>query len=387
MTQGYDFTQIYGTADHSGGLIDGGTYAAVVESSEYGKTKAGDKGQWTIKTRITDPSSPYLGRQLTGNISISPENAKAKGIMFRHLGALGVPVPDPRNPAVVLNGSVPFWVSPQTGQPFPADGTAERLAANMMQGKPVKIRVTVNEWEGGTNNKITNWEANPGGPVTWPQDQQQPQPGFGGFGPPQGAYGQPGFQPAPQGYPTQPAYGQPAAYPPAQYPPAGYPPQGPPQQPYQPPQAPQPWQQAQAPAAPQPPQGPAQAPPWAQQQAQFQGGPGVAPAPYAPGGPVGPADYAAGPASVVGQPPVPGAPAWAQPPTPGAGGGAEFTPQGMSQQPGITPQQPPWAQPQQAQQYQPQGPAPQAQFNGYQPQQQAQQPPAGEAPPQAPWAQ
>jgi hypothetical protein len=380
MTSGYDFSTIYGQADHSGGLIDGGTYAAVIESSEYGRTKDGTKGQWTVKTRITDPVSPYLGRQLTGNITISPENPTATGIMFRHLGALGVPVPDPKNPAMVMNGQVPFWINPQTGQPLPNDGTPERIVAQMMTGKPVLIRVIVNEWDGGTNNKIKDWTANPGGPVAWPQTQGS-QAGFQTqpFGQP--GYGQPAYPPQP-GYPPQ-GYGPPAqpGYPPQ----PGYPgaPAPGPQQPAQ--QAPAPWQNVSGQMS-QPPAQPAQAPP-----------------PWAPQPPQQPAfegqGYGQGfgqPQPPQGQPPVQGAPAWAQPPVPGQGGGGEFTPQGMSQQPGITPApQPPWAQqPQQPPQAQPAAaypPAGYGQPNGYpqqpqQPQQgQPQQP--GEAPPVPPWAQ
>jgi hypothetical protein len=395
MTGGYDFSQLYGMADHSGGLIDAGTYAAVIESSEHGRSKDGTKGQWKIKTRITDPASPYLGKQLTGDITISPENPKAVGIMFRHLGALGVAVPDPKNPAMVVNGPVPFWIDPNSRQPLPNDGTAERWAAQVMTGKPVKIRVVQNEWDGGVNNKIMDWQPNPGGPTTWPQTQQgapaspfQQGQGFSAAGQPQQPYG----------------YGQAAAsYPPQQpgnYAQPGYPPQGPPQGYPQPggQQAPPPWQAAQQPQQPFPGQ------PVPGQPGMGAAPAGAAPQYPAPGPGVAPGWQPQGQPPPQGQLPVPGAPAWAQPPQPGQGGMGEFTPGGASQQPGMAPggpQQPPaapvppWAQQQpQGQPGQPQQGTPQppwaqqpGQPNG-QPQYPAQQPQGpGEAPQLPPWAQ
>jgi hypothetical protein len=316
---GYDFNYLYGMADMSGNLYEAGTYDAVVESAEFGRTKDGSKGAWTIKFRTT--SGPGAGRSpLTTTLSISPkkndgsDNNAGLGIMFRQLAALGIPVPDPANPQVCVNGPAPFWIM----------GWSEQQVAQAMNGKPVTIGVTQEEWDGVTRNKIAQIRSpRPGAPTDWPRTQapaaqqgfMQPPPGYGqpqqGFAP-QGGFGE---QP---GQPQQPAYPQPQ-------------------------QAPQPWQQAQ-----QPPQGS----PYTQY-----------PQVGAPGQP--PAASPAGPA-----PQLPGAPPWAQPGVPGQGGMGEFTPQGQSYQPSFMqpPQQAP-AQPQTPQQWQP----PQAQQ------------PAG--PPQPPWGQ
>lgn len=345
MTQ-FDFASLYGQADTSNQLVDEGVYDAVIEKAEFGRTKDGTKGQWTIAARIS--TGQFAAAKLTQTLTISPENPRALGIMFRHLGALGVPVPPAQ----------PFWML----------GWSEDQVAQFMTGKPCQIAVKHDEYEGTMRPKIRDWRpARPGAPTDWPrqpqQAPQQPQQGFGqlpaGY-PPQGVQG-PGGQvvpAAPGGYPQQP--------------PAGY------GQPPAPPQ--QPWG---APPPPQQPGGPAM-PPWGQQAPQG--------APQAP-----PAQN-------------PALPPWAQPATPGQGGTAEFTTQGMSQQPayqqppappasgfGQPPAQPGYPQappappaPGYPQQPQP-GYPPQGQFNGGQPQGQP-QPPAqqgqpGEAPPPPPWAQ
>ena len=327
MTQ-YDFAQLYGMADMSAGLVDRGRYPAVVEQAEYGRSNDGSKGQWTVKVRFTAP--PYAGKQMTGNVTVSPESPKAVGMMFRALAALGIAVPDPDNPQQVVNGQVPFWMQ----------GIDEHQVARLMQGRPCEIDVIQNEWPEGSgqyNNKIQGWHApKPGALTTWPQPQQ-PQQGYGGQG---GSWA------------------------------------GQPQQPYGYSQSPQ--------------QG------WVPQQGPQGGG-------WSPQQP--------GPQQV-----------WQTQPDPGQPGTAQFTPQGMAQQPGMQPQQPqpgqampPWAQPQQAagqqapppwQPQQPQaqayGPGPgQPQQQGWQqppPQQpgwngqpgqqpqQAQQPPQQEGPPLPPWA-
>jgi hypothetical protein len=341
MSSGYDFGQLYGQADNSNVLYPENTpLDAIVSKSEWGRTRDGTKGQWAVEFRTS--TGENAGRMpIQFPMSVSADNPRSLGIMFRHMAALGIPVPDPQDPNKVVNGQVPFWMM---------GWTPEQIAQAML-GRPVTLFIKHDEYEGVTRNKVRDVRPpRPGAPTDWPRPQMQ-QPQAPGYGPP-------------------PGYGQP--------------------QPYGQQMAPQPWQQPQAPAAQPPPQQPAQAPPWAQHpqgypvqpgqqyqaQAQyppqqFQGGPGVA-------GPPAQAGYPGQPAGApVGQPPIPGAPEWAQPAVPGAGGGAEFTPQGQSYQPGTTPPpQPPWAaqQPQQA---------PQQPQQGYPQQGQPSQP----VPPQPPWAQ
>jgi hypothetical protein len=326
-----NYGELYGKADFSGGLIPKGDYPAVVEEAEAGRTKDGSKKQWVIAFRIT--AGTYAARRLTTNITVSPktkdgrDNGFGIGQMFRQLAALGVPVPDPDDPSrqQVLNGRVPFWIDERTGQPFPDDGTAERLAAQIMTGRPAKIRVTENEWDGGTNNKVTDiLPPDPGSPTDWPRrEQQAPQPGYGQYVPQQG-YGQPAYGQPP------PAYGPPYYGPPPQQPAYG-PPGGLSQPSYGQPQQPG-WDgQPLMPPAGQSPQehwnmpvGSAQPQPGYQtvtQQAAQQPPPG--------------------------QPPVPGSPGWAQPPPPDPGqpGLGQFTPEGQGQQaalPDQGPPKPPW---------------------------------------------
>jgi len=332
MDAGYDFGQLYGMADHSAGqLYEKGDYDAVVESAEYGRTKDGTKGQWTVVFRTTTGENAGK-RKLTTNMTISPrqkdgsDNGAGLGIMFRELASLGIPVPDPKNPQATINGPAPFWVQ----------GWSPQDVARAMVGKPCLIAVYQDEWGDQVRNKVRNIRPpRPGAPTDWPRQGQMPQAAQagampGGFAPPA----------APQG-----------------------PPPGPPAQ------GPQPWQGISQQAGPPPqqaPQGPpAGAPPWAQQ---------AQPQPYS--------GQPAVPQPQQGQPPIPGAPPWAQPPQPGQGGFGEFTGQGQSQQPGVTdqpvpgapPAAPPWAgQPQPMQNGGPQQP------------QQAQQDPGGA--PLPPWAQ
>lgn len=365
MTSGYDFGSIYGAADFSGGyLYDEGTRDAVVEKSEFGRTKDGTKGAWTIVYRVS--TGPGAGvRPLTMTLSISPTkndgtpNPYGLAQMFRHLAAMGVPVPDPDNPQVILNGRFPFWLDQNTGQPVP-QGYAEQIAAQMMVGKPCQITLVKDEYDGKTRNKISEvLPARPGAPTTWPEPQAQnpmAQPGFGGA--PQSPYGN-------QAAYAQPQYGNNPPF----------------------------WQQPQQPAQPAP--GGWQPP----------GQPGVPPqqppaAPQYPGQPAPPAQGV-----------NPAVPSWAQPPVPGQGGTGEFTQQGQSWQPShmgpaqgypqqpqqAGPPQPPWQQPGQPPAGQPgpaqQMPQPPAQPPWQAPQQPGQpgqQPPpqggAG-APPPPPWAQ
>jgi hypothetical protein len=339
MSAEYDFNALYGRADLSGfTVLPKGNYDAVVTKSEWGRTKDGTKGMWTVETVIT--TGEHAGTKRTGNITVSltkndgSSNEKGLGMMFRQLSSLGVPVPPDQQP---------FWQL----------GWTEQQVAQSMVGKPVMLRITVREAEGDypERDQIRDFlPPRPGAPL-----QVQQKPGYGaamGYeqnfaAPPQ----QPQFQPYQQQGQDPYAQQQPAAY--GQQPQNGYP--------QQPPQggpagyggqqgtgqtAPGPWQNAQQPAA--------------------------------------------------GQQQVPGAPSWAQPPQPGQGGTGEFTPQGQSQQPSFMPpggQQPPQQNQWQPPQYQP----PQAQFqsplgqppqqpNGYQQQPQPQQQQQG-APELPPWAQ
>src|SRR5579859_886176 len=50
----YDFGSLYGRADLSAAtLYDAGKYGAVVESAEWGRSRDGTKGQWTVVFRTT----------------------------------------------------------------------------------------------------------------------------------------------------------------------------------------------------------------------------------------------------------------------------------------------------------------------------------------------
>lgn len=347
MSQGYDFGALYGMADTTGvQLLDKGTYDAVCTESEWGATKDGTKGQWTVKTKVT--TGQYAGAALTGSITVNQTkndgspNPQGLGIMFRELAAFGIPVPPDQ----------PFW----------ALGWTPQQVAQAMVGKPLQIQVIQDEYDGTTRNKIRTFRApRPGAPV---QVEQQPQMAAG----PGGVYG----TAVPGGY-------QPYGQPPAQQP-GGYPQQP---DPYANPYTqPQPAGYGQQPAA-------AAPGGYGYQQPVQQQGP-VAPGPWQNAQPQG-----AGPQQPQ-QQAAPGVPAWAQPPQPGQGGQGEFTAQGQSWQPGGQPQQQPTPQqpgvpqpqfqpPQQPPQGQPNGAAPAAPFNG-QPQGQPNQPPQG-APELPPWAQ
>ena len=221
MSQGYDFSQLYGMADMSGAVrIDQGVYDAVTTKSEWGKTKGGDKGQWTVTTQIT--TGQYAGTTFVNSITISPvkndgeQNARGLGAMFRHLAAHGIPVP----PSPGMPGG--FWEL----------GWTPEMVAQQMVGKPVQIVIKDDEYEGVTRSKIRDYQPpRPGAPTQVEQVQQPQQNGYT------------------QSYQVQPGvtYQQ---LPPQQSQYAGQP-QGP--------VAPGPWQNAQ-----QPPQGIPGAPAWAQ---------------------------------------------------------------------------------------------------------------------------
>lgn len=348
-SQDYDFATLYGMADHSTGhLYPEGWYDAVVETAEYGRSKDGSKGQWTVKFRTT--TGQDAGRSpITTTLSISPQkndgspNPQGLGILFRQLAALGIPVPDPANPSATLNGPAPFWV-----QQMPYEHVA-----SMMIGRPAQIKIFHDDYDGVTRSKIRDIRPpKPGAPTTWPQPQQPQMAPAGYPQQPQNPYGQP-----PAGGFAPPAYGQP----PAQQPQGPWNPAaaGDPTATQPMPGAPNPWQQPQQPGYPQ------------QGYAYGAGGSGSVPQNVQPGAPMQPL-AAAQPQA----PQVPGAPAWAQPGQPGQGGNGQFTPQGQAQypgqaQPGQVPPvpQPPWQQPQTA----PQDP-------------QAQQGPTPGQPP-APWMQ
>lgn len=362
MSQGYDFGNLYGQADNSNLLYPEGWVHAVVEDSGFGRTKDGSKGQWTVKVRTTE--GELAGKMpLTQTITISADNPRALGIMFRHLAALGIPVPDPQNPQAIVNGTQPFWML----------GWGEEQVAQAMKGRPVQVLLKHDEYEGAVRTKIRDWRApRPGAPTDWPREQQMaPQQGFGqppaGYGQPQQGIAQQWGQ-----QPQQPAWGPPQGQPAPQTAPQ---PWGA-QQPAQAAPAPDPYQQATGQPQPQWGQAPA---PQAQQQAPggFQGQPFQGQqfpgqvTPQMPG-------YV--PPGQPQQAPIPGAPQWAQPQQPGQPGNEQFTQQGMAQ--GMQPPQPP----------QQQAPVPPG-WNGngapQQPQQpqQAQPQQPGTAPEMPPWAQ
>jgi hypothetical protein len=283
---GEDFGAMYGQADMSSNLIEKGRYPAIIESSEYDKTKDGTKNAWTIVFRTTGGQAPTYtgpgaGTKLTMTLAVNKtkkdgsENPQGLGIMFRQLGAMGIPIPPAQ----------PFWEL----------GWSPQQAAHAMVGRPVMLSVIQDEYEGVTRNKVRDIQPPmPGQPVQVPQGQQQAPPPFGGapgYGPPPGQqappqapqqappqqgpppgqqpWGQPSYGPPPgQGYEQQQQQQQQA--PPAQGPPPGYqgqpgygqqaPPPG-----YQQGPPPNGYQQGQA-AGPPPGHGDAPAPPpWAQQ--------------------------------------------------------------------------------------------------------------------------
>jgi hypothetical protein len=316
------FSQMFNQADHSGGGgMDNGEWPVIVTESEFGRTRGGDKWCWTVK--FTGSAEAMAGRRMTTTITISPESDKGMGIMFRHLAAMGVPTPPPHgDPAVP-----PFWDQvqvPPNATPDQALEIAGRYAAQLMTGKPCRIRVGTVPAQGDYPERQKVMDIRPprqGDPTALPQAGQAPQQYAGPQGQPGPAYG-PYNQPqqAQPGYPPQPVQ-----YPPQQGGPAGGGYAQPPAQPG--------YNQAPAPAAQPGPGGagqfappPGQAgPPW--QQPPAQGGvppvPPAAPQPYA--GPNGAAPPQGQP-----QPPVP--PAAQQPQAP------------QQQQGGPPP--PPWQQPQ-----------------------------------------
>jgi hypothetical protein len=295
-----NFREMWGEADHSLRLLDKGPYDAIVESSDYDRTKNGDKFAWTIVFRTTSGQHP--GTKLTTTMAISPKkqngetNSAGLGIMYRQLGAMGIPIPPAQ----------PFWDL----------GWSPHQVAQAMVGKPVQLQVTHNEYDGATRNKVSDIRPpRPGAPLQVPQGGQQAPAPFGGA--PQGGWQQP---PQSQGYGPPP--GQQA------------PPQAPP-----PGQAPQPWQQPQYGQPPAPGQQPAF-------EGQGYGQPGYGQQPPAQG-----------PPPQQGPPPgYQGQPGYQQGPPPGQGYQGQPPPQngypqqthGQQQGPppgqGEAPAPPPWAQ-------------------------------------------
>jgi hypothetical protein len=374
----YDFGALWGQADMTAGMvIDAGNYDAVVEKSEWGVTKLGDKGAWTIKFRIT--TGPHAAVPLTMTMSVSPVkqdgevNSAGLGIMYRQLGALGIPVPP----------NQPFW----------ALGWTEQQVAQAMTGKPCMIRVVQDEYDGRPNNKVRGIDPpRPGAPTDWPRQQQQQQGSQFATGGPIAAM--PG-QFAANGMALQQGYGQwqQTATQPAQGPGYGQSPQGPYGQPNAPwnPMAQQ-QQQPQQPGT----------------SAMAQPGPGFQPGqggtgeftqqgqsqqPWMPGAgqQQGPPQQNAQQGQYGGQQPgygtppgpQPGQPSpWNAPPQQGqnpyaAQAGAYGNPAQQQQPQGFPPSAPGWAQGQPQQQQQ--GP------QGFPPQGQQQQPQGG--PEMPPWAQ
>jgi hypothetical protein len=343
MSQGYDFGALYGMADTSSiKPLEPGNYDAIVEDAEFGRTKDGTKGAWTIKFRTT--TGERAGFPLTMTMSINPTkgdgspNPQGLGIMFRQLAAMGVPVPPDQ----------PFW----------AMGWTEANVADYIKGRPVLIRVADDDYDGTVRSKVRDIRpARPGAPLQVQQAPQQPQGAM-----PPGQYQQGGQLPQ-QGFQG----GGGAVYPPQQPPYGGgggaY---GQPQA-AQGPTAPGPWQSAQPPAGGQ--QQVPGAPPWAQPPVPGQGGmgeftsqgqsyqgyqgqqpPAQQPGPQyqgGPGFPQGPqllpeAPYQGGYQGQPGQQPP------FQPPQNGYGqpqqAPQQQAPQQQPQQPQGAPELPPWAQ-------------------------------------------
>ena len=246
---GYDFGAMYGQADMSTGLrMEEDSYPAVVEDAEWGRTKDGTKGSWTIVFRTTAPGlkkgQHQAGAKLTMTLSVNPiktngdPNPQGLGIMYRQLGAMGVPIPPAQ----------PFWEL----------GWSPEQVAQAIKGAPVTLVVKDDEYDGVTRSKVKDIRpATPGAPTTVPQGgQQAPQPYMQpqqpAQAPQQAPQGSPYVQQAPQ--PWQQPQGAPQAQ---QGPPPGYQ------------QAPQ-----QAPPQQGPPQYNQQQPPYAQQPYPGQGGTG-----------------------------------------------------------------------------------------------------------------
>jgi len=275
---GFDFGQSYQTADTSAGLMPDSWQDAIVTEREYGRTKAGDKWCWTVQFQIT--TGQYTGRKLTTTLAVSPrkqdgtQNDQGMGILYRHLGALGVPVGEKFGGQP---GEQPWFTQAQGSTPAERALAAGQMACQYMANRPCYIHVTQNTWSGGTNNKIADIKpARAGAPAQAPA-----QPGPGAAPPPQQQPAFGGYQPGPPapGYPQQPP--QPVQGPPPGYPPqqAAPPPQAPPapgpaapMQPGQPGvgQFTGPGQAQQGPpnGQPQQPSGVPPAPPWAQPPAQ-----------------------------------------------------------------------------------------------------------------------
>ena len=176
---GYDFGQLYGSADMSANLVAADRYPSLVEDAEWGRTKDGTKGQWTIVFRTTAPglkkSQGTPGSKYTMTLSVNPTkqdgtpNPQGLGIMYRQLGALGIPIPPAQ----------PFWEL----------GWSPEQVAQAMKGRPCTIQLIEDEYEGVTRNKVRDIQPpTPGAPTTLPQGGQQPGQPFGQ----QVQYAQPG---------------------------------------------------------------------------------------------------------------------------------------------------------------------------------------------------
>lgn len=158
MQQGYDFGSLYGMADHSTITpLEPGSYDAIVEEASFGKTKDGTKGAWTIKFRTT--TGDRAGYPITMTMSINPTkgdgtpNPQGMGIMFRQLGAMGVPIPPDQ----------PFW----------ALGWTEENVAQFITGKPVQLKVINDNYDDTPRSKVRDIKpARPGAPLEVQKPQQ-----------------------------------------------------------------------------------------------------------------------------------------------------------------------------------------------------------------------
>jgi hypothetical protein len=316
MSAGYDFSQLYGQANMTGMLnIPEDTYDMVCTKSEWGRSKDGTKGQWTVELSIT--TGPQAGTKMSNIITINPvkndgePNPNGLGMMFRDLSAFGVPVPIP-----------PGWT--------------EQGIAQFMVGKPVRAVVYDDKYEGDTRSKIRKFlPPLPGAPTQVQQAPQQQQYAQNGYGqPPQNGGPYSGSM---GGYPQQNGYGQqPAA------PSWG----GPDQQPGQPPQQTAPG-----------PQGQSYQPGYGQQP---QGGPGYPTQSAMGAAPGGASGMSGAPATAFSQPGYPpqGQPPYGAPVSGAPAPGAPYQQGAPSPSDQGQPAMPPWAQQQPQPGYQPQQPGP-----------------------------
>lgn len=118
-----------------------GTYDARVVGAEAKVTGAG-KDMIVVKFEIVGGLNG--GRKVMNNFVISPENANALGLFFRHMAALGL-------------DSAYFAANPST----------QKCAADLV-GRTCRIEVGTREWNGEQREDVKKIMAPIGGPVAAP---------------------------------------------------------------------------------------------------------------------------------------------------------------------------------------------------------------------------